>query len=62
MAEPRTIRVPVKRCARCGGDHAAVSFAPILCPVEHEGTAIATHWAPCPENGEPILMAVRGDA
>lgn len=45
-------------CARCGDDHTRpIFFAkmthPVRCP---HGEVIATHWAKCPTNNEPILM------
>ncbi|MBF6618819.1 MAG: hypothetical protein ITG02_01130 [Patulibacter sp.] len=43
-------------CARCGGDHADVEWQPLERPVLEDGKTVATHWAPCPTNGQPILM------
>lgn len=45
-------------CARCGGQHEGLSFRPLSRPTDW------THWAPCPENGEPIMLkiAVPNDA
>lgn len=46
-------------CARCRGDgHSALTFEPLAYPVECEGGASFTHWAACPTNGQPILMAM----
>jgi hypothetical protein len=47
-------------CARCHGDgHPQITFEPLTFPyVEDNGTEM-THWAPCPTNGEPILMGTR---
>lgn len=47
-------------CARCGGEHENIEFKPLTMPCEpdQDGTQI-THWAPCPTNGEPILMGYR---
>lgn len=44
-------------CARCHGEgHKDVHWRKLTFPyVEDSGTAM-THWAPCPTNGEPILM------
>lgn len=45
-------------CSRCGGDHRAVEFRPLaqpFAPPEAGGLAW-THWAPCPTNGEPMLL------
>lgn len=58
----------VHGCARCGGDHKLV-FQPferpvvIAAPVEFgrpsQPDQVLTHWATCPTNDEPILMAVK---
>ena len=40
----------VRNCARCGKDH-TVTFKPLTIPADEW-----THWAPCPNNGEPIMM------
>ena len=48
--------VVVKRlvgCARCGRVHRNLSFATLTQPC-----GLLTHWAPCPTNGEPILLAI----
>lgn len=47
----------IERCARCGEDHATVEFERLARPIE-VGEVTLTHWAPCPTNGEPILMQV----
>lgn len=45
-------------CARClGGGHPQLAFAPLTHPMAAEdGSEPFTHWAPCPANGEPILL------
>jgi len=50
-------------CARCWGDgHDNIAFEKLEHPFEPEGVKEAyTHWAPCPTNGEPILMAIVPD-
>jgi hypothetical protein len=46
-------------CARCDGDgHADVTWLPLTHPIE-DSDGVWTHWAPCPTNGQPILMQVR---
>jgi len=52
-----TITIDLRGCARCHGDgHPQITFEPLTHPfVEDSGTEL-THWAPCPTNGEPILM------
>lgn len=47
-------RVDVRRCARCGGDHKGLEFRALTRPAKDY-----QWWAPCPENGEPILMDVK---
>ena len=42
-------------CARCGGDHENVDTKPFAKPFRL-GVDTWTHWAPCPTNGEPILV------
>ena len=40
-------------CVRCGGDHpGSIFFSPLLRAEEGE----SSHWAPCPANGEPLLL------
>lgn len=57
MAEGTVLRLSITGCARCHGDgHADLEFAPLTHPVEHDGAIIGTHFALCPETGEPILM------
>ncbi|MFL5312237.1 MAG: hypothetical protein ACJ79H_17530 [Myxococcales bacterium] len=46
----------VVHCARCGGDHPDLTFKPLTIPIELGPPGGLTHWAPCPTNGEPILM------
>ena len=55
MSQNKPITVPdVIHCVRCGDDHKDVVFAPFLRPAGE-----LTHWAKCPNTGEPILMKVR---
>lgn len=44
----------VQKCARCGEDH-KVQFRKLRRMMEVSGH---THWAPCPNTSEPILMKV----
>ena len=48
----------LRGCARCGGEHPELEFRPLTRPVEVSQQVVFTHWASCPTNGEPILMAV----
>lgn len=44
--------VDMKGCARCEGEgHPQIRFKKLTHPVGD-----LTHWAPCPTNGEPILL------
>jgi hypothetical protein len=55
-------------CARCGGTHTDVEFKPLARPIMAAEDLldcmgkpydiIYTHWAPCPTNGEPIILYV----
>lgn len=50
----------VKGCARCGGDHPGLVFRPLTRAMEPEGTSRSwQQWAPCPTNGEPIMLDVK---
>jgi hypothetical protein len=47
-------------CARCHEDgHTDIFFEPLTHPIEVAGTTF-THWALCPNNGEPILLTFEG--
>ena len=43
----------VQTCARCGDNHDLVRFSQLTNPCGG-----LTHWAPCPTNGEPIMLAI----
>lgn len=51
MAKLESFRLKVLVCARCRMDHDDVEFLPLT-----EPTRTFTHWAICPELGEPILF------
>lgn len=53
----------IRNCARCDGDHDQLVFKKLSRPfAPREAAPIEwTHWAPCPTNGEPILMRVEED-
>lgn len=47
-----TVKVPkLANCARCGCDHRALVFHKLQRPLRGW-----THWTPCPNNGQPILL------
>lgn len=50
-------------CARCGEDHINVEAKPLSRPVLKDAPSeevLYTHWAPCPTNGDPILVVEVG--
>lgn len=50
-----------KGCARCDGDgHPNITYEPLRFPIKLADGFTATHWAPCPTNGQPILYATKG--
>jgi hypothetical protein len=55
--QPKTIKA-LKNCARCGENHdQPIVFQPLTqCVLNDAEDVIYTHWAPCPTNGEPILL------
>lgn len=70
MAEPNLTR-NIQHCARCHQDHQQLTFRKLTNPVRifedidkpknsaftrNPTTQLYSHWAPCPTNGEPILM------
>ena len=46
------MKTTVPHCARCGGRHEGLSFQALARPME----GYYTHWATCPETGEPIML------
>lgn len=61
--------IRITGCARCDGDHEhlearklARPFAPAGAFDPQRGQLTWTHWAPCPTNGDPILIMVTADA
>jgi hypothetical protein len=46
-------------CARCRGEgHVDLTFEPLAYPLDlNDGSRPLTHWAPCPTNGQPILLS-----
>ncbi len=49
---------PVGQCMRCGEDHIAVQFSKLTVPIVFTEKERATHWGPCPRNGQPVLWGV----
>jgi hypothetical protein len=45
-------------CPRCGGAHGPTDFQRLSSPVEVcEDLPALGYWAPCPDNGQPILLS-----
>lgn len=45
--------VHMRRCPRCGGDHKKLKFTKLTYTNSQH-----SHWAPCPANGEPIMLTL----
>lgn len=58
MTRPSLFAQSIKNCARCKGDHEYIWWKPFF--INEDGLD-ATHWALCPNTGEPILMLVKED-
>ena len=56
------VEINVSKCARCSGTHSGVDFKLLSRPIsfltEDGKSHDYTHWAPCPENGEPMLLQI----
>lgn len=48
--------INIVNCARCGESHKKVEFKEL----SRDGHG-ASHWAPCPKNGEPLMLKLGGD-
>lgn len=49
----------ISACARCNGAHSNLEFRPLRIPVKvpvANDTLWRTHWASCPETGEPVVI------
>jgi hypothetical protein len=44
-------------CARCKQDHEDLTFEKLEYPHEVK-SEVWTHWAPCPTNGQPIMLTI----
>lgn len=47
----------VQQCMRCGLDH-VVRFSVLTVPIVFTDKERATHWGPCPTNGQPVLWGI----
>ena len=54
----KTVEMDVIGCSRCGCDHKKVLFKKFI---KEPGQGYYSHWAMCPANNEPVLMAVVED-
>lgn len=55
-----TLTTDLQGCARCHGHgHRALTFRPLTHPYVEDSGLVMTHWAPCPTNGEPILLTAK---
>lgn len=54
----KEIKISIGSCARCGEDHSDLVFKPFTHPIETHTRVLFTHFAPCPTNGEPIVMEI----
>jgi len=52
------IKTTIRNCARCQQEHKDLEFRPLTNPIEDYDGTIWNYWALCPNNGEPILLAV----
>lgn len=62
-----TIRT-IRGCARCTKDHECLTFKTLIRPmvdlaviIDDHPRVIATHWAACPTNGDPIMMRYKDE-
>jgi DNA-directed RNA polymerase subunit RPC12/RpoP len=49
----KTVTADIENCARCGHDHAGIVFLAFVKPIDEW-----THWAACPNCGDPILFKI----
>ncbi len=57
MSAYKPFHMSIVGCARCHGEgHEDVWWQPLTHPMSTSTDVLFTHWAPCPTNGEPILM------
>jgi hypothetical protein len=50
------MKTTINNCERCGQVHTDLPMQPFTRPVCYRSLPIATHFALCPTNGEPILI------
>jgi ribosomal protein S27AE len=50
------MKTDVKECARCGQDHAGITFTELINP------GLVSHFAMCPVTNQPILMAIHDES
>lgn len=57
-AKAQTITLDLIGCARCGEDHKEITYTRLTRPLEIGSTLVFSHWAPCPVNGEPVMLSI----
>jgi hypothetical protein len=53
-----TIHTDIASCARCSKDHSNLIFKSLLNPIKLRHDIVLTHWCSCPDNKEPIMLAI----
>lgn len=53
------MKTTINNCARCGETHEDLEFEKLDKPFL-EGRARYNHWAPCPVNGQPVMLMGSG--
>ena len=58
------MHIRIKNCARCGEHHVSVEFKLLSRPMAPPEAAplVWTHFARCPSNGEPVMLAMTDEA
>lgn len=60
ISRGETFTTDQEGCARCGADrHTDLLYTAFTRPIDLGDLGTATHYAVCPENGEPILLVVK---
>ena len=49
----------LKNCARCKKNHRTLNLKKMRYPIpEADGSVTWTHWAKCPNTGDPVLFSI----
>lgn len=59
-----TVVTDIEDCARCGGQHKDAKFSPLDRPMAPKDvtSVVWGFWAPCPTNGQPMMLCFVPDA